>query len=307
MSSTTPVRHVLIALVTAVAALAATAWWLERSTVPDATAAAIGWGEGPPQTEPRPADDMVFVAGGAYQIGDNHDETRGDAPIRSVHLEPFLIDRHEVTNRQFAHFVEETGHTSAAEKEGGGWVYRGGEQEWKWIRGADWRHPIGSASSIEGAMDHPVVLVSWHDAEAFARWAGKRLPTESEWEVAARSGKAPPEGGPVSDPAVDASANVWQGHWPSNNKLQDGYLYTSPAGSFAGNEWGLYDMLGNVWEWTSDSYPTAGDYRVARGGSWFCSDNFCSAYRPGFRGKSPAARPFNNVGFRCASDVPVEG
>jgi formylglycine-generating enzyme required for sulfatase activity len=302
-------------------------------------------------------DDMVLVAGGTYWIGDNSAHPAADAPPRRVRIDAFYIDRHEVTNREFARFVEVTGHRTSAEREGGAWVYRGGERDWTYVRGADWRHPLGPGSSIDKAMDHPAVLVSWHDAAAYAKWAGKRLPTEAEWEVAARGGKSatfpdhlvvhfaadkhdhtpgaadrpagePPHpaagghGGTTSEgpnPAADGSANVWQGRWPQRNSVTDGYFYTAPVGSFAPNELGIDDMIGNVWEWTADWYapdtyraqgtaekpagPYAGTLRVARGGSWFCSANYCGAYRPGFRGKSPPTSAFNNVGFRCARDV----
>lgn len=256
--------------------------------------------------------DMVLIHAGTYTIGDGH-----DAPIRTVFLSPCYIDRHEVTNRQFAEFVKATGYVTGAEKAGGGWCYIAGERDWRFVRGADWRHPLGPGSSIEGAEDYPVVLVSWHDAVAYARWAGKRLPTEAEWEVAARSGK-PESEQPLATVNGEAAvpANYWQGVWPKENLLKDGFLYAAPVGSFPANEWGLYDTLGNVWEWTADWYsadvpseakdptgPESGTLRVAKGGSWFCSAGYCSAYGPGFRGKSPPDRAFNNVGFRCAKDA----
>ncbi|HEY3054612.1 MAG TPA: SUMF1/EgtB/PvdO family nonheme iron enzyme [Thermoanaerobaculia bacterium] len=206
----------------------------------------------------------------------------------------FLIDRLEVTNRQFEAFTRATRYVTTAEREGGGWVYRGGEPDWEYVRGASWRHPLGPRSSITAAVNHPVVLVSWHDATAYASWAGRRLPREAEWELAAR--------GETSDPSRDASANVWQGTWPRKNALRDRFFYTAPVGSFAPNTLGLYDMIGNVWEWTSDWYDDDRQERVALGGSWFCSANYCGGYRPGFRGKSPPGRAFNNLGFRCAKD-----
>lgn len=244
---------------------------------------------------------MVLVQDGEYVIGDAHQE---DAPIRHVRVQRFLIDRHEVTNRQFAAFATATGHETDAEREGGAWVYRGGEADWQYVRGADWRHPLGPDSSIAKAMEHPVVAVTWHDATAYASWAGKRLPTEAEWEVAARAGQ-PASSGALANPAHDGSANVWQGTWPRKNEMVDGFFYTAPVGSFQPNAIGIFDTIGNVWEWTADWYRegSSGEppsLRVAKGGSWFCSSSYCSAFRPGFRGKSPPTHAFNNVGFRCA-------
>lgn len=365
--------QVVLLLAAAVAALAGTAFWLERSESIDPAAASIGWGG--ERKGAAPPEGMVLVGGGEYLIGDDWPDPSPDAPPRRVRVEPFYVDRHEVTNSEFERFVAATGHVTTAEREGGAWVYRGGESDWAYVEGADWKHPLGPGSSIERAMEHPVVLVSWYDAVAYARWAGKRLPTEAEWEVAARGGiaatfherererfaknashmmvdagevrgggarvevarekggrgveeaphpSAGAHGGHAegqANPAEDGSANVWQGRWPNSNALVDGYFYTAPVGSFEPNGYGLYDMIGNVWEWTADAYApdpvghgaehherTAvaggeGSPRVARGGSWFCASNYCGAYRPGFRGKSPPASAFNNVGFRCARDA----
>lgn len=258
------------------------------------------------------SDEMVLVPEGTYVIGDGH-----DAPVRTVSLSPCYVDRHEVTNRQFAEFVQATGYVTSAEKQGGGWCYIAGERDWRFVKGADWRHPLGPGSSIEGAEEYPVVLVSWYDAVAYAKWAGKRLPTEAEWEVAARAGK-PESEQPLTPTQGKAAvpANYWQGEWPERNLLEDGFFYAAPVGSFPPNDWGIVDAIGNVWEWTADWYaaevpkearnprgPAEGTLRVAKGGSWFCSSNYCGAYRPGFRGKSPPDRAFNNVGFRCARDA----
>lgn len=288
---------VTLAGVAAIATIAIAAFRFEQHESIEGTAASIGWGSG--RAARALADDMVSVPGGRYTIGDESPDARNDASLRSVVTASFAIDRHEVTNRQFAAFLRATGYVTTAEREGGGWIYRGGDRDWTYERGADWRHPLGPGSSIEQAPEHPVVLVSWYDADAFARWSGKRLPNESEWEVAARAGQAA-GAAPLADPSRDHTANVWQGRWPSHNELSDGFFYTAPVGSFAPNAIGLYDMLGNAWEWTSDSYGGDSTLRVARGGSWFCSSNYCAAYRPGFRGKSPADHAFNNVGFRCA-------
>ncbi len=301
---------------------------------------------------------MAIIPGGAFEMGmagSNADE----APVHAVTLAPFLLDRYEVTNRQFAAFVEATGYVTQAERDGYAWGYLKGASDFQAVAGASWRHPEGPSSAIAERMDHPVVCVSWEDAAAYARWAGKRLPTEAEWEYAARAGSirhfkaafnetnssaanthhdhatasATYDLSPsaknyrlVSDHHATAStasysfvqANFWQGTWPADNQLLDGFYYTAPAGRFTPNDFGLYDMLGNVWEWTADWYapdyyqhspaknptgPESGENRVARGGSWFCSPNYCGAYNTSFRGASPPNHAFNNVGFRCAADV----
>ncbi len=250
----------------------------------------------------------------AHDVG--YDDER---PAHRVVISPFYMDSTEVTNTEFASFVEATGYETDAEKRGSSWVYKKGLTDWEDIKGADWRHPLGPDSTIADKMSHPVVNVSWNDATAYARWAGKRLPTEAEWEYSARGGREGeiyPWGNRLS-PEGKPLANFWQGAWPANNKLEDGYYYTAPVASFAPNGYGLFDMIGNVWEWTADWYeedyykhspakdprgPDSGELRVARGGSWFCSENYCGAYRVGFRGRSPQDASFNNVGFRCAKD-----
>ena len=181
----------MLSFALAVLGLAATAFWLERHGIRDSEAASFAWGSGPSRASAPIPDDMVLVPAGEYLVGDDWPSPSKDAPRRRVVLKDFLIDQHEVTNRQFARFVEATGYVTTAEREGGAWIYRGGEKHWTYMRGAYWRHPLGPRSSSAGAGEHPVVLVSWYDAQAYADWAGKRLPTEWEWEVAARGGKAP--------------------------------------------------------------------------------------------------------------------
>lgn len=293
---------------------------------------------------------MVPVPGGSFEMG----FPEGEADERFVHrveVAPFLLDRHEVTNRSFLKFVEQTGYVTQAERDGRCWAYVRGGTDFVALDGANWRQPFADGSTLEQRLDHPVVCVSWDDAAAFAKWANKRLPTEAEWEYAARSAGGPhvraftglakantaeqhPHGTatPVSTgmqaqaqhsrPSTPGArlipANVWQGTWPQANLTLDGHYFTAPAGSYEANELGIHDMIGNVWEWTADWYdadyyrnspvakpagPANGTYRVARGGSWFCSPNYCGAYSSHFRGSSPPTHAFNNVGFRLAADV----
>jgi formylglycine-generating enzyme required for sulfatase activity len=265
---------------------------------------------------------MIALPAGDFAMGAEfgHED---ELPVHQVHIESFYLDRHEVTNQQFAEFVETTGYLTRAEEDGGCWGYILGAEDFDFLEGADWRHPQGTNSDIEVRLDHPVVCVGWADANAYAHWAGKRLPTEAEWEYASRAGgqaHAIAATGHGHEPTHETvvPANVWQGTWPDENRMDDGYFYTAPVGSFEPNAAGLVDMLGNVWEWTADWYsadayaharsltpasPQSGQTRVARGGSWFCSANYCGAYNTHFRGASPPDHAFNNVGFRCAADV----
>ena len=334
-------------------------------------ATSVALGQSPDASRATAALEMVLIPGGTFDMGSDagHDD---EMPVHTVTLKPFLLDRHEVTNRQFADFVEAIHYRTEAERTGGAWCYLRGESDFRFVEGANWRHPSGNGSTIDDRLDHPVVCVTWNDAHAYARWAGKRLPTEAEWEYAARSrggrhvsaspdlalsssnvtttgvrkhdhqhdGPTGSTSRPVSEhpssrshaghasaPDVAESdifllANVWQGTWPTENILADGYFYTAPVGIFEANALGLHDMLGNVWEWTADWYdpiayrkspaenptgPASGTTRVARGGSWFCSPNYCGAYSTHYRGSSPPDHAFNNVGFRCAQDLPDTG
>lgn len=301
--------------------------------------------------------EMVLIPGGEFVMG-NEGAYADELPKHNVEVSSFYLDAHEVTNAQFAEFVRATGYVTRAEHDGHCWAYVEGETDWQYAEGTNWRHPQGPASSIEDRMNHPVVCVSWEDATAFGQWAGKRLPTEAEWEYAARAGSAghfvantgSSEHGHTDHTGIShavsisnrspsskshgagthhqmtgsqinlsiVNANIWEGHWPDHNALNDGFYYTSPAASFDANAWGVYDMLGNAWEWTADWYdstyyshspetnpqgPQSGEKRVARGGSWFCSPNYCGAYSTHYRGASPTDHAFNNVGFRCAMDV----
>lgn len=269
-----------------------------------------------PAFSPLEEAPMMSLKGGAFVMGSRNAKYADEAPARTVTVGAFAIDVYEVTNTQFERFVNETGYITDAEKKGAGWAYREGAKDWELVAGAEWRHPEGPDSHIKNRGGHPVVQVSWNDAVAYAAWAGKRLPSEAEWEYAARGGKEQKvyPWGDELNPGGKAVANFWQGVWPKRNLLIDGFFYTAPAGSFPANGFGLHDMAGNVWEWCADWYgedyyksaPAVdprgafdGTTRAARGGSWFCSEAYCGGYRSAFRGRSPQDYSFNNVGFRC--------
>ncbi len=290
------------------------------------------------------------VEGGQFTMGDPLGRP-DEGPAHAVWVSSFEAQVHEVTNGQFAGFVAATGYRTSAEAAGGMWVFARGDRDWQWRPGAGWRHPLGPGSTIEGGEGLPVVGVSWEDAQAYCQWAGVRLPTEAEWEYMARGGAhgtlgartvgwaaaahlgAPaddgfphPWQGPQANQGVSevvvpgpGSANHWQGRWPDHNDLADGFFYAAPVGSYAPNPLGLYDVVGNVWEWTADWYderayalslyrdpvgPAAGERKVVRGGSWFCAANYCAAFRFAYRGASPLGRGWNNVGFRVVRDLP---
>ncbi|HEX7902011.1 MAG TPA: formylglycine-generating enzyme family protein [Planctomycetota bacterium] len=315
----------------------------------------LAWGSLKTSTPPPPAPPgMILIPGGAFEMGSD-DPRFPDAPLHSVTLSPFYLDTTEVTNDQFAEFVKATGYVTVAERpyeppgvdrsllkledvEPFSTVFTPprGDVEldnalnwWARRRGAQWRRPEGEGSGLDGRGRHPVVHVAYEDAEAYARWAGKRLPTEAEWERAARGGLArkPYAWGEERVPGGRWMANIWQGRFPSENSREDGHDRTAPVASFAPNGYGLYDMSGNVWEWCSDWYRAdayrAGPSRdpkgpadsldpaepgvpkrVQRGGSFLCSDLYCVRYMMGSRGKGDPGSPIGHVGFRCAKDVP---
>lgn len=307
---------------------------------------------------------MVLIHEGTYTMGG--DQTWGqpdEFPLHRVRISSFYIDRHEVTNARFREFVEATGYVTTAERKPeweelkkqlppgsprppenqlvpASLVFTPPDHAvpltnvsvwWSWMPGADWRHPEGPASNLAGKDNYPVVHVSWEDAHAYAVWAGKRLPTEAEWEYAARGGlenKMYPWGNePVEQGRV--KANTWQGHFPAENTKRDHYRLTAPVMSFEPNGYGLYDMAGNVWEWCQDWYRS--DYyrslssgvslnpagppnsydpdepyaqkKVTRGGSFLCTDQYCSGFRTSARMKTSWDTSLENTGFRCVADV----
>jgi formylglycine-generating enzyme required for sulfatase activity len=305
---------------------------------------------------------MVWVPGGEFTMGTDDEQGWADEkPAHRVRVDGFWMDATEVTNAQFREFVEATGYVTTAEKKPdvaelmrqlppgtppptpdklvpGALVFTAPAGEvnlkdfsrwWKWTPGASWRHPEGPASSLAGKDDHPVVHVSWDDAAAYAEWAGKRLPTEAEWEFAARGGLEgkPYVWGDERPTDRDVFANLWQGEFPRTNLAADGHERTAPVRSFAPNGYGLYDMAGNVWEWCADWYqrdlyqrrsgkdvivnPTGPrrsldparpftPQRVQRGGSFLCNDSYCSRYRPSARHGCSPDTGMSHVGFRCA-------
>ncbi len=308
---------------------------------------------------------MVWIPGGTFTMGSAlKGVPRSETPAHEVRVDGFWMDETEVTNAQFAAFVAATGHVTTAEKKPdlaavraqllpgdpvpteadlvpGSMVFTPPDRPtgtddfrkwWRYVRGACWKHPEGPKSGIEGKGDHPVVHVSWHDAAAYARWAGKRLPTEAEWEFAARGGLAGKRY-PWGDdrPTEDAPrCNIWHGTFPHLSTKPDGQRRTMPVRSFAPNGYGLHDMAGNVWEWCADWYrpdeyarrklaggvsdnplgpkasldPTHGaaPRRVTRGGSFLCHESYCESYRPAARRGTDPDTGMSHIGFRCVKD-----
>ncbi len=283
---------------------------------------------------------MKLLPGGEFLMGTNGDygfPADGEGPVHPVVLESFFIDTTTVTNEQFNDFVNATGYRTEAERIGWSFVFSGhlsaaqqaslvrhwvaGSEWWCRLEGANWRHPEGPGSTIKQRWKHPVVQVSWHDAQAYATWAGKRLPTEAEWEYAARGGLVQQRfpWGDELEPAGKHRMNVWQGRFPATNSEADGYYGTAPAKSYKPNGYGLYQMTGNVWEWcwdwfASDYYrqspadsptgPAAGERRVMRGGSYLCHASYCNRYRTDARSSNTPDSATTNLGFRCVRDVP---
>ena len=315
--------------------------------------------QGPDVARPVPGPDpaagstagMAWVPGGRFWRGS--DEFYDSRPVREVEVDGFWVDRTEVTNAQFARFVAATGYRTVAERPldpsqfpganpadlvPGSIVFTPPDHDvdinaplswWSYVAGAGWKHPRGPGSSIEGRDDEPVVQVCWDDAVAYANWAGKRLPTEAEWEYAARGGLDRTAYTWGNDPpsASPTRANIWQGRFPTRNSVADGFGGAAPVGSFPANGYGLHDMAGNVWEWCADWYrPDAYGSgstrnpvgpsnsfdpdepgipkRVQRGGSFLCSDDYCVRYRPGTRGKGDPGSAASHVGFRCVRSAP---
>ena len=280
---------------------------------------------------------MVELPGGNFLMGSEDPDSRpedGEGPVREVTVGGFRIDRTTVTNAQFGAFVDATSYRTEAESFGWSYVFKGllskskqrrlgdthvqGVPWWLVVEGAFWGKPEGPGSHLRKRLHHPVVQVSWHDATAYCEWAGKRLPTEAEWEYAARSG-LPNKRLPWGNTLIRGGkhrCNIWQGRFPDANTLEDGHFGTAPAKSFPPNGFGLYNMAGNVWEWCADWFsadwhrthspvnpkgPPAGDGKVLKGGSYLCHDSYCNRYRVGARHANTPDSSTGNTGFRCVT------
>jgi len=264
-------------------------------------------------THPRDAD-LIMIPAGTVQIGDNAGPP-SEGPVFNYTSRSFLMDRTPVTVAQFAAFVKDTGYKTDAERYGFGGVLDGKQAGWVAISGANWRLPVGPKGK-PAERNHPVTQVSWYDADAFCRAYGSRLPTEFEWERAARMGQTPDGHVFKSGDSIEQHGhyliNAWEGAFPLHNTGADGYRFTSPVGAFGAAPSGLTDMAGNVWEWTSSWYlpygmpqhePQNGDgERVARGGSFLCSASYCQGYRASARNHTTPDTSLENIGFRCVTD-----
>ena len=234
--------------------------------------------------------------------------------LRQVSVSDYDIDSHEVTNLQFTHFINETGYITTAEKPQIGFDAPGGAvftppsknhpQWWRFVEGANWRHPEGPKSDIIGQDSYPVVQVSFEDALAYAKWAKRDIPTEEEWEHAARAGGDTQYiWGDTRTQGGKEMANTWQGAFPIENKNEDGFALRSPVGCYPENDFGLYDMIGNVWEWTKSApnHDSQTPIYTIKGGSYLCAENYCARYRSSARQFQEADLPTNHIGFRTVS------
>lgn len=300
-----------------------------------------------------PVSDMVWIPGGTFSMGSN-DHYPEEAPAHEATVGGFWIDKYTVTNANFSRFYEETKYVTVAERAPKAEDYPGAKPEllvpasvmfrkpafpvnmgdhynwWTYVPGADWRHPYGPASSLKGLAKHPVVHIAYEDAIAYLQWAGKELPSEAEWEFAARAGLEGAAFGWGDEFTPDGThlANTWQGQFPHENTLDDGYEWTAPVGSFPPNAYGIYDMIGNVWEWTDDWYQAHNDVvatccgspkekrpdreksydpattglkiprKVMKGGSFLCAPNYCQRYRPAARMAQEVDTSTCHLGFR---------
>ena len=303
----------------------------------DANSERLGIRPVPPATSSPIIDGMVLLPGGEFLMGADDDQgfpDDGEGPVRAVRLAPFRIDVHAVSNQRFAEFVEATGYRTDAETIGWSYVFagflpaalrRGAPRPertpwWCGVRGATWNQPEGPGSDLGDRADHPVVHVSWNDAAAYAAWAGKRLPTEAEWEYAARGGLEQQRypWGDELDPDGTYRCNIWRGTFPTKNTAADGYRGTAPVDAFEPNGFGLFNTSGNAWEWCADWWtvehgsarplvdpqgPNTGRDKVIRGGSHMCHLSYCNRYRVAARSANSPDSSSGHAGFRCATSA----
>jgi len=292
-----------------------------------------------PGSAPVGAADASVIAGGTYAIGGSDPDANlfdGEGPIRDVQLSSFAVSPYAVTNREWAAFAAATGYVTDAERSGWSFVFAafleaasgvdgfpmtaGTPPWWRAVPGASWQAPEGPSSSVAGRETHPVVHVSWHDAAAYCAWRGATLPTEAQWEVAARGGldRARYPWGDELRPGGAHRANLWQGSFPDRDTGEDGYVGTAPVDAFEANGYGLHNVVGNVWEWTADRWsrtwhaerstetrvdplgPPTGSDRVIKGGSYLCHASYCNRYRLAARSHNDPHSATGNTGFRCA-------
>lgn len=309
----------VIAMVVVLALGSAGLWWLrdaERALTTQA--AALGTRDAcqtydglPPGWGQDPKAGMRWIAGGNVDVGSERGYA-DERPLRPTRVDGFWIDRTEVTNAQFDAFVRATGYVTSAERGGGAAVFRepppgvevrGPADWWQLVDDASWRAPDGAGSSIAGRAHEPVVDISYADALAYAQWLGRELPSEAEWEFAAKAGRDNETAdAAVRDAGNRPQANFWQGLFPYQDQVEDGYDGRAPVGCYAANPNGLYDMVGNVWEWTRDAYagepPSTVPRQVIKGGSYLCASNYCSRARASSRQGQEADLPTSHVGFR---------
>ncbi len=355
-----PMAKISLLIAAMIGAFVVTYSVVKHKQSPSGNAVVPGAAPVPSSTPLHPG--MVWIPGGEFIMGtDDANAWPDEMPAHRVRVDGFWMDKTEVTNTQFREFVTATNYVTTAERvpdwnelkkqlppdtpkpsadklvpaslvfqlTAGSVPLDNISQWWEWTPGADWKHPEGPDSDLQGRENHPVVHVSWFDAAAYAKWANKRLPTEAEWEFAARGGligKAYVWGDEAPTDTI-IHANLWQGEFPHNNTAQDGHVRTAPAGTFEPNGFGLYDMSGNVWEWCNDwyhreLYQSRGNsvvvnpkgpaesvdprrpyspQRSQRGGSFLCNDSYCSRYRPSARHGSTPDTGMSHVGFRCVA------
>lgn len=279
---------------------------------------------------------MVRLDGGRYLAGSEDADAiaeDGEGPVRPVIVDPFFMDMYPVATERFAEFVRATEYKTEAERFGWSFVFAGhlenrgaafehppGLEWWRKVALADWRHPEGPDSSLQGREQHPATQISWNDAAAYAEWAGKRLPTEAEWEFSCRAGleqKRYPWGDEIT-PGGAHLCNIWQGEFPDLDLAEDGYSAPAPVNAFPPNGFGLFMMTGNTWEWCADAFsadhhlyatrvnpvgPESGSTRVMRGGSYLCHASYCNRYRNAARTSNTPDSAATNIGFRCVRDV----